>query len=100
MKKSRKKINFNREIILLLLFVFIAIYISLTNQIKLLVILPCILFVLGMLYCFNSFYDNIFLFCFLICFFTFLLGGQIINRIIQVYGYSATILFAGGVAYA
>lgn len=55
---------------------------------NLLIILPCILFIYGMMYCFDSFYDNIFLFCFLLCFFTFLLGGQVINRIVQIYGFN------------
>lgn len=86
MKVSLKK--FWMGIAFFLTFVFVAIYIVLTDQTKLLIILPCILFVYGMMYCFNSFYDNIFLFCFLICFFTFLLSGQIINRVVQVYGYS------------
>lgn len=71
-----------------LIFFLFALYIILTEKTRLLIILPCILFVFGIGYCLKSFYDNIFMFCFLVCFFTFLLGGQVINRIVQVYGYT------------
>lgn len=72
-------------VIALMLTVFVYLV---TDEVRILVILPCLIFVFGLLYCFDSFNDNIFLFCFLICFLTFLLGGQVINSIIKVYGYN------------
>lgn len=62
-------------------------YILLTESYPLLIILPCIIFCLGMKYALRDFYNNIFLFSFLVCFFTFLLGGQVLNKIMHVYGY-------------
>lgn len=41
-----------------------------------------------MLYILRNLYNHIFLFCFLICFFTFLLSGQVLNRIMYVYQYN------------
>lgn len=86
MKTSVNKLY--REIVFAGLFIIFASIILITGQTKLLVILPCILFAYGILYCFDSFYDNIFFLCFLLCFFTFLLGGQVINRIVPVYGFT------------
>ena len=70
------------------LFILVLIWVGATGKTKFLVILPCILFFLEIIYCVSDFSRNIYLFCFLLCFFTFLLGGQIINTIMQVYGYN------------
>lgn len=72
-------------VIALMLTIFVYLV---TDEVRILVIFPCLVFVFGLLYCFDSFNDNIFLFGFLICFFTFLLGGQVINSISKVYGYN------------
>ncbi len=59
-----------------------------TENYNLLLLMATILFVLGLVYSLRNIYENIFLFCFLICFFTFLLGGQILNTFFHVYGYN------------
>lgn len=69
-------------------FLLFGSYILMTEEYTLLIILPCIVFIGGIWYTFRSFYNNIFLFCFLVCFFTFLLGGQVINKFMHVYGYN------------
>ena len=54
-----------------------------------LVIVPVwLLFIYIVIYCLRAWEENIFLFCFLACIFTFLLCGQTINKIFQVYGYT------------
>ncbi len=66
----------------------ISVYSIIREQYALVILLPVILFLTGLVYCLRSIYDNIFLFCFLLCFFTFLLCGQTINRVYQIYGYN------------
>lgn len=87
-KKNRKMLSVLVTLILIGLFITLGLYICAKEDYSLLIILPCIVFIGGIIYCTNSFYDNIFLFCFLLCFFTFLLGGQVINRFYHVYGYN------------
>lgn len=81
------KKNFNYVLCFGLAFLVCGVYILLTEDYSLLIVLPCIVFCMGMSYALRDFYNNIFLFSFLVCFFTFLLGGQILNRIMHVYGY-------------
>ena len=80
--------DFKIFMFLFLLFSLFGLYILAAEKYSLLIILPCIVFAGGILYAVRSFYDNIFLFCFLLCLFTFLLCGQVINKFMHVYGYN------------
>lgn len=86
MKKIKEKTLFRFIVFFLLIFI-ISIYSAIREEYSLVILLPVILFFIGIVYCLRSIYDNIFLFCFLLCFFTFLLCGQTINRVYQIYGY-------------
>ncbi len=52
-----------------------------------LLLFTCAVFVLMVSYCLSHPEENVFLLCFLICFFTYLLSGQVLNRILNVYDY-------------
>lgn len=86
MKEIKEKTLFRFMVLFLLIFA-ISIYSAIKEEYSLAILLPVILFLVGIIYCLRSIYDNIFLFCFLLCFFTFLLCGQTINRVYQIYGY-------------
>ena len=70
-----------------LVFSLISIYILAVRDYSVVIILPCMMFLLGMYFSIKNIYDNIFLFSFLLCFFTFLLGGQLFDKFLNVYGY-------------
>lgn len=55
---------------------------------SLVLIIASIVFVLIIVYSLYSFEKNAFLFCFLICFFTYLLSGQLADRALGVYNYN------------
>ena len=61
-----------------------------TDNYSLVLLLAFIAFCMIMYHISNDIYNNIFLFSFLICFFVFLLGGQILDRLLDVYGYRFT----------
>ena len=77
-------------ILLALVFVAIGLAYIATGNYTLVLPLATITFVMLMLRVSSDIYNNIFFFCFLICFFVFLLGGQILDRIYDVYGYNFT----------
>lgn len=60
----------------------------LTGNESMLLLATCITFGILILYVVNNLYDHVFLFCFLVCFFTFLLSGQILNKFMQVYHFN------------
>ncbi len=70
-----------------LIFVILGGYILYSGDYSLVYILSCIAFLWCVKYALNSFCKNVFFFCFLLCFFTFLLGGQVINKFLDVYYY-------------
>lgn len=74
--------------ILAMAFIGISIAYIFTGNYTLVLPLTTITFAILMLHVSRDIYTNIFLFCFLICFFVFLLGGQILDRIFDVYGYN------------
>ncbi|MCB6974760.1 MULTISPECIES: O-antigen polysaccharide polymerase Wzy family protein [Butyricimonas] len=81
------RVKFNTIFRFSLAFSLISIYILAVKDYSVVIILPCMVFLLGMYFCVKNIYNNIFLFSFLICFFTFLLGGQLLDKFINVYGY-------------
>lgn len=74
--------------ILILAFVGVGLAYVFTGNYTLALPLTTITFAMLMLHVSRDIYNNIFIFCFLICFFVFLLGGQILDRIFDVYGYN------------
>ena len=50
-------------------------------------LLTCILFAAMIKYCLHHLDSSVYFFCFLISFFTFLLGGQVFHRLFKVYKY-------------
>lgn len=87
MLKIKRK-AFYLSLMLVLAFITFGLIMVGTQNYNLILVLSCIVFVGGVLYALRDIYKNIFLIAFLICFLTFLLGGQILNRIMQVYGYN------------
>ena len=81
------RLKFNIIFRFSLAFFLISIYILAVKDYSVVVILPCMVFLLGIYFSVKDIYNNIFLFSFLICFFTFLLGGQLLDKFINVYGY-------------
>lgn len=73
------KLRFNTIFRFSLAFSLISIYILAVKDYSVVIILPCMVFLLGMYFSIKNIYNNIFLFSFLICFFTFLLGGQLLE---------------------
>ena len=81
------RLKFNIIFRFSLAFFLISIYILAVKDYSVVVILPCMVFLLGIYFSVKDICNNIFLFSFLICFFTFLLGGQLLDKFINVYGY-------------
>lgn len=87
MLKVKRKI-FYPSIIFIIAFIVCTLVMFGTGRYSLLLVLTCIVFAWGIIYILKDIYNNICLASFLICFFTFLLGGQVFNSIMQVYGYN------------
>ena len=88
LKSKSKHIFINSILILCFLGTGVAILIS--GNKGLVLLLATIAFAMVMIRISQDIHNNIFIFCFLICFFVFLLGGQILDRIFDVYGYVFT----------
>lgn len=83
--KSSKKIYYNIVLLLILAMTSVVVLgIGNTNGI---LALDVIIFALFFGYTIKKNSENIFMFSFLVCFLTFLLGGQVLNRLMSVYYY-------------
>lgn len=85
MKISKKSIYYLLIVFVMLLLTFMNIFFSANKDLLLIILLLLYVFILK--FALSDVYNNIFLISFLICFFVFLVGGQVLNSFFDAYGY-------------